>query len=264
MITRQCVAAFLSRTGEFEAEIQIPMKIQRSTSVSTAAPVSKPSNAATSATSNGAPVAPLQDTASILGLSEAELTPKVREAIMSLMAEVDSLRRELASNKSRLIELEQLADANPLVPTLNRRAFLRELTRIMAFSERYEVQASLVYLDLDNLKQINDTHGHAAGDAALSHVATLLEKNVRASDAVGRLGGDEFGIILARGNLDAAVKKASLLADLISRRPLVWNGQKLNLSVSHGAYSFQRGEDANDALARADEAMYQQKARRKA
>ena len=156
-----------------------------------------------------------------------------------------------------------MADTDPLVPILNRRAFLRELTRIMAFSERYEVQASLVYLDLDNLKQINDEHGHAAGDAALNHVATLLEKNVRASDAVGRLGGDEFGVILARGNLDAAVKKGTLLAEIIGKRPLVWEGEKLNLSVSHGAYSFQSGEDANAALARADEAMYQQKARRK-
>lgn len=258
------MAAFLLRTRVFEAEIQSLMKVQRSTLLGSVAPITKPSTAATAATSIGAPVAPLQDTASILGLSEAELTPKIREAIMSLMAEVDNLRRELASNKLRLVELEQLADTDPLVPTLNRRAFLRELTRIMAFSERYEVQASLVYLDLDNLKQINDTHGHAAGDAALNHVATLLEKNVRASDAVGRLGGDEFGIILARGNLDAAVKKGGLLADLISRRPLFWNGKTLNLSVSHGAYSFQRGEDANNALARADEAMYQQKARRKA
>ena len=72
-------------------------------------------------------------------------------------------------------------------------AFLRSLARIIAYVGRYGAACSLLYFDVDGLKSINDTHGHAAGDAALVHIADLLRSSIRTSDVVGRLGGDEFG-----------------------------------------------------------------------
>ncbi|MCH7794025.1 MAG: GGDEF domain-containing protein, partial [Proteobacteria bacterium] len=114
---------------------------------------------------------PTVDVATIMGVPEAELTPKVRAAIDRLMAEAQSLREELGRARRRVEYLEQLADRDPLAPVLNRRAFVRELTRMIAFAERYGVSGSVLYFDIDGMKRINDTWGHAAGDAALKHVA---------------------------------------------------------------------------------------------
>jgi PleD family two-component response regulator len=88
---------------------------------------------------------------SILGIPEAEFTPKVRDAIMGLMSEVDSLRRELSQTRSRLDEAEKTADQDHMLPLLNRRAFVRELTRYIAFTGRYNTPASLIYFDLNHL-----------------------------------------------------------------------------------------------------------------
>src|ERR1700761_5962321 len=113
-------------------------------------------------------VSPLSATTSVLGIPEAEFTPRVRDAIMTLMGEVDSLRRELTQTRARLEEVEKSADQDHFLPLLNRRAFVRELTRYIAFTGRYNTPASLIYFDLNHLKKTNDTYGHAAGDAVLS------------------------------------------------------------------------------------------------
>jgi len=182
---------------------------------------------------------------------------------MSLMAEVDALRKELNHNRQRLTELEEIADLDVMLPVLNRRAFMRELTRIISFAERYQVQASMIYLDLDNFKEINDSFGHAAGDAVLRHVSQILEQNIRTSDAIGRLGGDEFGVILAQANAEQAIQKGASLVEMIAKRALKWEGQPIGITVSHGVYAFEQGMNADDAVANADRAMYENKARRK-
>ncbi len=211
------------------------------------------------------PVAPTRatrppvDVATIMGVPEAELTPKVRAAIDRLMAEVQSLREELGRARRRVEYLEQLADRDPLAPVLNRRAFVRELTRMIAFAERYGVSGSVLYFDIDGMKRINDTWGHAAGDAALKHVAQVLLRDVRASDIVGRLGGDEFGIILAQADAGAAATKARALAEAIAAEPVPWHGEALDLGVSHGIYTFAGGEAVDEALNAADHAMYASK-----
>ena len=120
--------------------------------------------------------------ASVLGIPEAEFTPRVRDAIMGLMSEVDTLRRELGDTRKRLDEVEKAADQDGLLPLLNRRAFVRELTRYIAFTGRYNTPASLIYFDLNHMKKVNDTHGHAAGDAVLKHFAEVLQAHVRDSD----------------------------------------------------------------------------------
>ncbi|MCH8189541.1 MAG: GGDEF domain-containing protein, partial [Proteobacteria bacterium] len=91
-----------------------------------------------------------QDSISIMGIPEPELTPKVREALMALMAEVESMRRDLQEARERLVNLERLADRDPLIPVANRRAFVRELTRTMAYSDRYGHASSVVYIDLND------------------------------------------------------------------------------------------------------------------
>ncbi|MFP6729707.1 MAG: GGDEF domain-containing protein [Alphaproteobacteria bacterium] len=201
----------------------------------------------------------VNDVTSIMDIPEGELTPKVRAAIMSLMAEVERLRDEVKQSQSRVERLEQLADQDPLAPTANRRAFVREMSRIMAFSQRYGTASSVLYFDVDNLKAVNDTYGHSAGDALLLFIANLLLENIRESDIVGRLGGDEFGVLLAQADKAGANEKAASLAKAVADADFLWQGTKMPLSVSYGAYSFQPGEDVSTALANADKAMYDNK-----
>ena len=201
----------------------------------------------------------IADTTSVMGVPEGELTPKVRQAIMALMEEVDNLRKQLTKATARLADLERLADQDTLVPLPNRRAFVRELSRVASYSQRYKAPASLIYFDVNGFKSINDRYGHAAGDAALLRVAQSLVENVRESDIVGRIGGDEFGVILVQVESDRAIEKAASLATAISSRPVMWEGQPLQVSAAYGVYALGGGEDPSEALAAADKAMYAHK-----
>jgi diguanylate cyclase (GGDEF)-like protein len=197
--------------------------------------------------------------ASVLGIPDAEFTPKVRDAIMGLMGEVDSLRRELIQTRSRLEDVEKAADQDGMLPLLNRRAFVRELTRYIAFTGRYNTPASLIYFDLNHLKRTNDTLGHAAGDAVLAHFADVLQAHVRDSDCVGRLGGDEFGVLLSHANQEQALKKADILATALESSPTSWDGHSIPVSFAYGAFELKAGDNPDTAMARADQAMYAQK-----
>jgi diguanylate cyclase (GGDEF)-like protein len=202
------------------------------------------------------------DSLSVMGIPENELTPKVREAIQMLMAEVQRLRRELESGRARIGYLEKLADEDSLTPVINRRAFVRELSRMMAYAERYRAPGSVVYFDINGMKAINDRLGHAAGDAALRFVADRLLQNVRESDAVGRLGGDEFGVILTHADENVARDKGAALAAAIESGEFSWQGQPVHLSAAYGTFTFHGGGDAAAALDAADQDMYGRKQQR--
>ena len=215
---------------------------------------------AESAGKTGAP-AGAQDVATVAGIPEAEITPKVRAALDRLMQEVQNLRDELRRAQARIGHLEQLADEDPLVPLINRRAFVRELGRMIAFAERYGGQGSVLYFDVNNMKQINDELGHGAGDATLRHVAEVLSANVRASDYVGRLGGDEFGVLLLQADEEAALIKGKELADAVRGAPVEVSGRRIELDVAYGVHTVTGGERPDDALEAADDAMYAHKRR---
>jgi diguanylate cyclase (GGDEF)-like protein len=195
----------------------------------------------------------------IPGISEDALSPELREGVARLAAERDRLRDELAKARGRIALLERLADEDSLTPVANRRAFVRQLTRMIAFTHRYGVPASVVYFDINNMKQINDEHGHPAGDAALRHIAAVLCRNIRSSDIVGRLGGDEFGVILAQTDEAQAHGKAAALAASIAATPLRWEGLVIAVSAAYGVYAFSGSDDPQHAIEAADRAMYRQK-----
>lgn len=210
---------------------------------------------AASSAASGAPV----DQATFLGLSETELSPNVRAALTALLDEVRRLRDELDRTRKRIGHLERVADEDSMLPIANRRAFVRELTRLISFSERYGSPGSVLYFDLNGMKQINDRFGHAAGDAVLRHFSTLLLHNVRDSDVVGRLGGDEFGVILAQADVAQAQDKANQLLSVIATSPLIWDDHKIHVSCAVGLHEFHGQQSADDALSQADASMYQAK-----
>lgn len=188
------------------------------------------------------------------GISAKEMTPRVRLALAALEQKIEALQ-------DRVDELADLADRDPLIPVLNRRAFLEALQRITAFVQRYGGDAAVIYIDLDAFKSINDNFGHPTGDAVLRHVGRVLLESVRETDFVGRIGGDEFAVILAQSNLEDAKRKAAKLQDAISAEPCLHEGLAHIVSASFGVHPIAKSDDAEAALARADEAMYANKKR---
>ena len=205
--------------------------------------------------------APATDSASLAGIPQSELTPRVSAAIGMLMSEVQKLREELAQSRKRIEFLETLADQDALAPVLNRRAFVRELTRMISFAERYDVSGSVLYFDVDDMKRVNDQMGHAAGDAVLTKVAETLVRESRASDVVGRLGGDEYAVILTQADAQTAAAKAASLAQAVAAELVEWQGKRLSVTLSYGVHTFAGGEAVEQALDAADRAMYARKRR---
>jgi diguanylate cyclase (GGDEF)-like protein len=197
------------------------------------------------------------DDVSFLGIPRGELTPAVQAAIEALIGELDTLKREVGALRARLAEAEGLADRDALTPLLNRRAFVRELARARTFAERYGFPASLVYFDLDGFKALNDRLGHAAGDAALKAVAERLAANVRDSDVVGRMGGDEFAVVLVQADQATAEAKAATLAAAVE-------DAATGVTVSYGVREILADVDPETLIAEADAAMFAAKRVRKA
>lgn len=196
------------------------------------------------------------DRTAFLGLGESDLTPAVQNALTTLLTEIDDLRGEVSRLKHKLHEVEGLADRDPLTPLLNRRAFVRELGRIRTFAQRYGSPASLVYFDLDGFKTVNDRYGHAAGDSCLCAVAERLAANVRDSDIVGRMGGDEFAVVLVQADRPTAEAKARSLAEAIEATPIRFGEWTAPLHISFGVREISSELSAEALVAEADAAMF--------
>jgi diguanylate cyclase (GGDEF)-like protein len=173
--------------------------------------------------------------------------------------ENSALRARVAELEARIAQLERLADSDTLTPLPNRRLFFRAIERAVAQRARHGTPAALLFVDLNRLKEINDAHGHAVGDAALIHTAWLLRENVRGSDVVARIGGDEFGVLLEYSEPESAWDKASALVAAVKASPL--HG-RLPIEVSIGVTALQADDTPEAALARADAEMYRAKRRR--
>ena len=170
------------------------------------------------------------------------------------------LRATVIALRARVADLERLADTDTLTPLPNRRAFLREVARAIVRHARRATPAAVMFVDVDSLKAINDAWGHAAGDAALRHVATILRAEVRASDSVARIGGDEFGLLLEGLDAAAARAKADALLAALDAHPLAWGGKAIRIALSPGVATIAPDDTPDAVIARADAAMYAAKA----
>jgi len=182
--------------------------------------------------------------------------------VTSLLAEIERLKREIAVARARIAELEARADVDPLLDILNRRGFERELARVRAHVRRYGTQAALIFIDLDGFKSVNDRYGHGAGDALLKAVARELVAHVRASDVIGRLGGDEFGVLIWRADEAQASAKARDLEGLIARVAVTHGQAQIHVGASAGAAPFLADATPAEMIAAADQAMYVRKQKR--
>jgi len=200
----------------------------------------------------------LQDEVVLFGIPEEQMTPEVRRAIEGLLARLEETDQALERASKKVTELEILADRDSLTPAFNRRAFMRELGRAIALSARHQSPLSLVYIDIDDLKTLNDREGHAAGDAALKALASILNEHTRTSDLIGRIGGDEFALLLPHTNGEAAAELAARLDEAVNAAANSTTG----LSISYGVHEIDPTRETEDqAMAAADEAMYAHKRR---
>jgi diguanylate cyclase (GGDEF)-like protein len=168
--------------------------------------------------------------------------------------------RDVTQQRARQREARHLAEVDPLTELSNRRGFEAHLQEAITRVARTGQSASLMFIDLDNFKPINDSHGHLAGDAMLWAVATVLRHGVRDSDIVARLGGDEFAVILAGCSLRRARRIASDLLESVRTLSVPWGAGRLVVGTSIGIAAIGGHMSVDAAVAAADAQCYRAKA----
>ena len=158
-------------------------------------------------------------------------------------------------------QMRFLADHDPLTNLLNRRSFVRELEAAVAGARRYDEPLALLVFDFDQLKALNDTHGHAAGDEALQHVATTLKRVLRGGDHAFRIGGDEFAAVLPKATTEDARRVAMRIVQELRTLASVEDWEP---SMSFGIAVLEDAHDPVALLRAADDAMYEMKRKRDA
>ncbi|MEP3232578.1 MAG: GGDEF domain-containing protein [Hyphomicrobiales bacterium] len=184
-----------------------------------------------------------------------DLSPEAQSHISALAEENDHLKKQIE-------KLAKIAVEDELTGLLNRRGFSRSLNSAVSYAHRYSVPACLLYIDLNEFKQINDTYGHQTGDFMLKTVGYRLQRQVRQSDIVARLGGDEFAVLLWHVNHETAQTRGAKIMDGICK-PLVKISKQVetHIKASAGVTILEKNDTAETLLERADQAMYKAKRR---
>jgi len=174
------------------------------------------------------------------------------------------IARDITERKALAQEIERLAHYDPLTNLVNRALFSKLFNQHLVQSKRNQTGIALMFIDLDNFKLVNDTYGHECGDQLLHLTAERMQRTVRASDVVGRIGGDEFIIFLPElGESDSAASAALTVAEKLREvmaQPFDIDGHSLNVSASIGvAVCPLHGSDERTLSQAADKAMYQAK-----
>lgn len=171
------------------------------------------------------------------------------EWLMTLVAAICAPRVDI-------VRLAKLSQVDPLTGSLNRRGFDEAFPEVQAREGGYVEPLSVVMVDIDHFKQINDEHGHAVGDEVLKHVTRMLGETLRAGDAVVRYGGEEFLLILPEADRIQAGRVAERARRLVEKYPAVVAGRRIPATISLGVAQRRSNESRDSVIARADEAMY--------
>ena len=183
----------------------------------------------------------------------------IDDQLRELRRERDALRRENRILKIAVAELERVSERDTLTPLFNRRYFLTAIHQRLARFARDAQGAAVVFIDVNQLKQINDSYGHAAGDFALMEIAKRLADSIRATDVAARIGGDEFGLILDQSTEEGARVQINRLRHVLSALPAIYDGQDIALSACFGVAMLDAGATESEILAAADRDMYRSK-----
>ncbi|MDD5011304.1 MAG: sensor domain-containing diguanylate cyclase [Phycisphaerae bacterium] len=170
------------------------------------------------------------------------------------------LFRHLVGASIRNIKLfektQTQAKTDGLTGLINHRTFYETLEQEFRRCQRYGGQIAVIMVDIDNLKTINDTYGHRAGDAAIKNIGKKITTCIRKIDTAARYGGDEFAIIFPNTSISEAITAAERMVQEVSQTPMNWQGRKVRLSVSIGVGQYDGDIGPDDATRHSDEALY--------
>jgi diguanylate cyclase (GGDEF)-like protein len=179
-------------------------------------------------------------------------------------AKVMIAEQRLAEMERKISELETLAVTDPVTGLMNRRGFEKFFAQELARIQRHKTPGSVLLLfDLDKFKEINDTHGHLAGDACLRKVGECLQGRLRALDGAARIGGDEFAVLLAHTDPEQAADCISEIKNILGNLQVDWQEKKLRFSASVGLEHVSAEVTYEAACLAADQALYSSKRRKK-
>lgn len=167
--------------------------------------------------------------------------------------------RDIDERKRMESELHRMATRDELTGLPNRRSLIEALESELERQRRYDNPLSVLLMDLDHFKSINDQHGHAAGDTVLQYVSKIMDGVLRNVDTVGRLGGEEFGAVLPETDLSAAISAAERVRAAVAALKVETDDASLQVTVSIGVTSVRSGDTVKDVLKRADDALYDAK-----
>lgn len=173
--------------------------------------------------------------------------------------EIFSVDIDLTEHKRFERQLEILATTDELTSLTNRRQFIKCAEHELERAKRFNHVFSLMVLDIDHFKRVNDSKGHAAGDATLQHLASVMKNSLRQVDIVGRLGGEEFAVLLPNTDLEGALVLAERLRKSIAEQAAWYNGEPIHITTSIGVSTYVNDVDFDYMLRRADEALYEAK-----
>lgn len=188
--------------------------------------------------------------------TDLEINTTLQFALLAM----EEAEKRIKRQEARIKQLESLSVTDELTQLLNRRGFLQQFQFSLSISRRNKTGGSLMILDLDKFKQINDTYGHLAGDEVLKNVGIAISTVVRESDIVGRIGGDEFSILLPGASPVTVTKRISQIRSAISELQFSWNHKNFIISGSIGRCDYLGHENEQEILNFADTSMYKQKA----
>lgn len=196
-----------------------------------------------------------------VGKSKSATHEEALKEISQLNNELANKTRELSKKNLALrrtrAEMERVIRTDELTQLANRRAFREFAEKMLAQSRRYNYPISLVAMDIDNFKDINDSYGHKMGDRVLEKLGELLLDNVRKGDIVARMGGEEFAILLVRAEAEEAEKFAERIRRKIKGMQV--GSRKIKHTVSLGVTEFKSDNDIDELMERADKALYRAK-----
>lgn len=178
--------------------------------------------------------------------------------IVRLRAQVSMRTKQLEEAKQRA---EQEARTDLLTGLPNRRYFLEELARDIAQAERYDIPLSVISVDIDYFKKINDRHGHAAGDEALRCLGEVFRNYTRSGDIAARIGGEEFAMACLNTGQDEAQRLAERLSMEMKRRTINYDNESFMITLSIGIALREKGDNVEQLLRKADLALYEAKQR---
>ncbi len=183
----------------------------------------------------------------------------VHDELVDMRQKVLTTDQQIGRLHAELDRLSVLARHDPLTGALNRKGMDEALHREISKLRRANTPLSVAMLDIDNFKNLNDTLGHAVGDAALRHLAVVARDALRPQDTMARYGGEEFIVLLPDTTLEQGIDAIARLQKVLAQKPFMNAKDEVRITFSAGVAQVMANEDANSAVKRADEAMYQAK-----